>query len=70
MEDDKIKFAAQLEESKREADYIKQTLEREHLQTEEQLNVSVKQYLYLVCLCGLCVNAYIRGQLQYIIGTW
>jgi len=60
MEDDKIKLAAQLEESKIEADYIKQTVEREKLQTVEQLNVSVKQYLCIVCLCGLCANAYIR----------
>ena len=69
MEDDKIKLAAQLEESKREADCTKQTLEREHLQTVEQLNVSVKQYFCIVCLCGLCANAYKCGQLQYIIGT-
>jgi len=47
MEDDKRDLTNQLEAAKREAENIKQNLERDHQRIVEQLNVSVFCYIQL-----------------------
>ena len=59
MEDDKRDLSIQLDEAKKETEIIRKTLEEEHQQAVEQLNVRACMCVLRVCACARkCVRAH------------